>query len=313
MTLTPLEQLEFFVPEPKRAFSQLVETLLRDRFGSSAVQGSNAQGCIAVQGPVPGLPDGLSLFQPKYFCRYWQGSQRQQLRSAFQQAMQDRDGSVLQRWVLCVPTAITAKDRRWFDGWRKTQPLAIEALDGDEILKMLQAPAGRRTLELLRSWGVTIPGEESVRVTADLRVRAAEPGSGLTYYLYVSVSNGGGHAAPGLKVELAHSLTGHVSLRQDEREWADEGQGSLNPRALRACRPLLPQEERLVAVIPLGTRTPWPVHIRIKLSNPQGPTVEQHLTLERAALESATRFDFAAGPGSDLELIQPEPISAFAA
>ena len=38
LPLSPFEQLEFFVPEPRRAFGQIVETLLQGRFGPNAVR-----------------------------------------------------------------------------------------------------------------------------------------------------------------------------------------------------------------------------------------------------------------------------------
>src|SRR5205823_193631 len=117
-------------------------------------------------------------------------------------------------------------------------------LDGNDLLKMLEAPAGRRAVEKMRLWGVTVPGAESACIHGCLRVRAADPKSGLSHYLYVSLYNSGIYPAKALRVEFAHSPTRYFSLRQDEREWSDESKGRSNPRFLRGCRPLLPKEDR---------------------------------------------------------------------
>jgi hypothetical protein len=69
----------------------------------------------------------------------------------------------------------------------------------------------------------------------------------------------------------------------------------------------------LVAVIPLGPQTPWPVGLRVGVSVPGLTRVEQHLCLEQKALGPETRLDFAAGPGPELALVEAENLSAAAA
>jgi hypothetical protein len=314
MTLfSPFEQLEFFVPTPQRAFAEVVQTLLQDRFGLNVMQSCEIPDCLAARDPAGGLPECLSLYQPKYFLKDWHSVQRQQIRTAFQQAVTVRRNPPPHRWVLCVPATISPKDLYWFDRWRCVQPHAIEALEGNDLLRMLREPQGHRARQLLRGWGVTVPDSEGIGVHGRLRVSVAEPCSGLSHYLYVSLHHEGSDSVKGLRVELGHSPTHHVRLRQDEREWADEGGGNLNPRCLRAREPLLPQEDRPVAVIPIGMRTPLPVRLRLKLWSRSTGSVEQHLTLDRRALKSARQLDFLASPASKPELPQVWSIPAFAA
>lgn len=310
MTLfSPFEQLEFVVPEPQRAFGEVVQTLLQDHSGLNVIQSSDLRGCLAAQGPV----DGLALYQPKYFPEEWQGFQRQQIRAAFQRAIALPCTPPLRRWVLCVPTSLSPKDSYWFDRWRRAQPLSIEALEGNELLRILREPRGDRARRLLRGWGVTVPDPEGARVYGRLKVSVAGPRSGLSHYLYVSLNHRGSDPVKDLRVELAHSPTHYFHLCQDEREWADEGGGNLNKRRLQACRPLLPREDRLVAVIPIGRRTPLPAHFSLKLSSRITGSVEQHLSLDRRALKSARPLEFLPGPGREPALSQLWSISAFAA
>jgi hypothetical protein len=146
-----------------------------------------------------------------------------------------------------------------------------------------------------------------------MRVNAADPSSGLTHYLYAELYNGGGRAAKDLRIELAHSVTRCFSLRHDERQWHDEGQGQLNPRVLRAYRPLVPKESRLIAVIPISMQTPLPVSLRLRFSTKETAMLEQHLCLDGTMLDQGSQFDFVAGAGPELAPTPAPGISAAAA
>jgi hypothetical protein len=141
-------------------------------------------------------------------------------------------------------------------------------------------------------------------------------GALLSHYLYVSLRHAGHEALAAFEVELAHSPTLCLSFRPDERDWCEQappGGRGLPARRWRACRPLLPGEERLLAVIPVGAQTPWPLDLWLKHASPNGPVVEAHLRLEPAALKVAGRFDFVPGPGQQLFLSQTHSVSAPAA
>jgi hypothetical protein len=312
MALNPFEQLEFFVPEPRQVFGEIVEMILRERFGPGVRGLGEADGRIEVVGPSPGSPQGRTLYQAAYFVRRWQSYQRKQLRDALQRALEAP--SPPERWVLCVPTRLATEDLRWFESWRARQPIDLQVLDGNDWVGMLQEPSGRRALERICSWGVVLAsGAEPHRVHGRLRVSAADPQSGLTHYLYVSLYHRGETAVKGLRVELAHSVTRCFSLRHDERQWRDEGDGNLNPRMLHACGPLLPKQERLVAVVPISAQTPLPVGLRLRFSTEATARVEQHLRVDERVLVPVDRLDFAAGAGPRLVLVAEERVPVAAA
>lgn len=298
MILNPFEQLEFFVPEPRQAFNEVVENVLRGQFGAGVLQSSSREGRIQVLEPAASSLKRLTVYQAKYFVRRWESYQRRQVREAFQRAL--REDQAVRRWILCLPAGMAAEDLRWFNDWRTQQPIEVEVLDGNDLLTRLKAPSGRIGLEQMQSWGVTIPATESGRLSGRLRVNRAAPQSGLTYYLYASVYNGGTRPAKDLRLELAHSATRCLSLQHDERQWHDGGEIQINPRMLRACRPLLPKESRLVTVIPVSLQTPLPVKLRFRFWTQNTAMVEQHLTIEPRRLAQAAEFDFMTGPGPDL-------------
>jgi hypothetical protein len=305
MILNPFEQLEFFVPEPRQAFNEVVESILRGQFGAGVLQSVSKEGRIQVLEPSSGLSKRVTFYEAKYFVRRWESYQRRQVREALQRAL--REDQAVCRWTLCLPTRMAAEDLRWFSDWRKQQPIEVEVLDGNDLLARLKGPSGRIALEQMQSWGVTIPATEAAQLWGRLRVSPAAPKSGLTYYLYVSVYNCGGRPAKELRVELAHSVTRCLSLQHDERHWHQEGHAQLNnPRILRACRPLLARENRLVAVIPISLETPLPVNLRFRFSAQDTITLEQHLSLDARLLAQANEFDFIAGAGPELP---PTPTS----
>lgn len=297
MILNPFEQLEFFVPDPKQAFNEVVESILRGQFGSRVLHGVGKEGRIPVIEPSSGPSKRVALYQAKYFVRRWESYQRRQVREALQRAL--REDEALCRWTLCLPTRMAAEDLRWFNDWRKQQPIDVEVFDGNDLLAQLKAPSGGIAREQLQSWGVTIAATETAQLWGRLRVSPAAPNSGLTYYLYASVYNGGGRPAKDLRVELTHSVTRCLSLHHDERQWRAEGQAQLNPRLLRACRPLLPNENRLVTVIPISLQTPLPVSLRFRIWAQDTTMLDQHLSLDARMLVHATQFDFITGAGPE--------------
>lgn len=321
MILNPFEQLEFFVPEPKQAFNEIIESLLRGKFGAEAVSPFDVHGRLRVGQAGSGLAAGITLYQPKYFLRPWCSFRRKQIREAFQQTLGREGPSGLWRWVLCVPATLTPEDRRWFERWRREQPATIELLAGSELIQLLQGPGGRRALERMRAWGVTVPVADSARVRGQLRVQAAAShdrsmGGLVSHYLYVSLRHAGRESLAAFEVELSHSPTLCLSFQPDERDWREqalEGDRGLPAHRWRACRPLLPGEERLLAVIPVGVRTPWPLDFSLKHASPIGPVIEAHLRLEPSALNVIGRFDFVPGPGPKFFLTQSQSLSAPAA
>jgi hypothetical protein len=298
MILNPFEQLEFFVPEPRQAFNEVVESILRGQFGTRVLQSFSKEGRIQVLEPSSGSSKRVAIYQAKYFVRRWESYQRRQVREALQRTLREEHG--ICRWTLCLPTRMAAEDLHWFNEWRKQQPIEVEVLEGNDLLARLKGPSGRIALEQVQSWGVTVPTTETGQLWGRLRVSPAAPNSGLTHYLYASVYNGGGCPAKDLRVELTHSVTRCLSLQHDERHWHAEHRAQPNPRLLRACRPLLPKENRLVAVIPISLETPLPVTLRFRIWAQDTAMLEQHLSLDPRVLAHATQFDFITGTGPEL-------------
>jgi hypothetical protein len=321
MSLNPFEQLEFFVPEPKLAFNEIIESLLRGEFGAEAVSPFDVQGRLHVGGVETGSPVTTTFYQPKYFLRRWCSFKRQQIREAFQQTLGQEGPGGSWRWALCVPATLAPEDRRWFEHWRQGQPAAIELLAGPELLRLLQGPGGRSVLERMRAWGVTIPGADSAQVRGQLRVQPATShhrsmGALLSHYLYVSLRHAGHEPLTAFEVELGHSPTLCLNFWPDERDWREQrpqGGRGLPAHRWRACRPLLPGEERLLVVIPIGVQTPWPLDFSLKHASADGPVVEAHLRLEPAALNVTGRLDFVPGPGPQFYPPQAQKLSAPAA
>lgn len=298
MTLTPFEELEFFVPDPRQAFNEVVENLLRGQFGAGALQSFSKEGRIQVLEPLSGASKRVAIYQAKYFLGRWESYQRRLVREALQRAL--REGPAASRWTLCLPSQMAAEDLHWFDAWRKQQPIEVGTLEGNDLLARLKGPSGRFAVEQMQSLGVTIPATETAQLWGRLRVSPAAPNSGLTYYLYASVYNGGGRPAKELRVELSHSVTCCFNLQPDERQWRTEGRAQLNPRLLRACRPLLPDESRLVAVIPISRETPLPVNLQFRFWARNASMLEQHLSFDPRVPAHTNQFDFITGAGPDL-------------
>ncbi len=307
MALNPFEQLEFFVSEPKRAFGEVLGMILRERFGPAAECRPGADGDVRLRETLSEGGVRTTVYHPRYYIKRWRNSQRQQVREAFQ-ATAAAEGAALARWVLCVPTELAKEDLRWFTQWRAPLPVEVDVLDGNGLVQLLEEPCGRQAVERIRAWGVMVSGPESARVRGMLKVAPADPKSGLTHYLYVSVRNTGGHLARDLRVEVAHTKTNHLTFRQDERDWRDEGSPELGSRLYRACQPLTAGEERLLLVIPIGLGTPLPVQIRLKVSVRETLGVEQHLCVDARSLASGNRLDFIAGPGRELVPVGPLPV-----
>lgn len=321
MSLNPFEQLEFFVPEPKAAFNEIVESLLRGKFGAEAVSPFDVQGRLRVSGVGAGSPVAMTFYQPKYFLGRWCSFKRQQVREAFQQTLDLEGPGGSWRWALCLPAALAPEDRRWLEHWRKDHPAAVEVLAGAELLRWLQGPGGRPALERMRAWGVTVPRADSARVRGQLRVQSAASyphsmGALLSHYLYVSLHHAGREPLAAFEVELGHSPTCCLNFRPDERDWRElplQGGRGLPAHRWRACRPLRPGEERLLIVIPIGAQTSWPLDFSLKYALSDGPVVETHLRLEPAALNATDRLDFVPDPGPSFYAALARNLSAPAA
>ncbi len=151
----------------------------------------------------------------------------------------------LEKWVLVVPSDLTAANNRWFDEWKQSQRVEISVIDGSELTRKLALPECATARQMLRSWGViglpeqvllrgwiALYGEERFALVANIWLR-----------------NDGDRSARGIRAKLQHPETGTVAQDADGISWRRVG-GSLNPWELESLRMIHPGESILVHQIP---------------------------------------------------------------
>src|SRR5262245_55365206 len=65
-------------------------------------------------------PNGIDVFQVKYFPDGIEKSQKNQIRDSFATAKNSKKFKV-KSWTLCLPIDMSADETEWFEGWTKNQ------------------------------------------------------------------------------------------------------------------------------------------------------------------------------------------------
>jgi hypothetical protein len=65
-------------------------------------------------------PQGIHVYQCKFFPLGLEDSQKGQIRKSFQ-ACRDGDKFRLRKWTLCLPIDLSVDEKRWFEEWRSKQ------------------------------------------------------------------------------------------------------------------------------------------------------------------------------------------------
>ena len=65
-------------------------------------------------------PDGIHVYQCKFFPQGLEDSQKSQIRQSFQRC-RDNGKFRLQKWTLCLPVDLSVDEKRWFEEWRSKQ------------------------------------------------------------------------------------------------------------------------------------------------------------------------------------------------
>jgi hypothetical protein len=238
----------------------------------------------------------LTVYQSKYFTKVWTDSQKQKIRESFERASQSNDFT-LAEWFLCIPVRPARQDLRWFDEWRKKQPvpIPIDLIDGDDLTKMLASEKGSRTRQRFRDWGVFTVRHGYPVIQARVRCRKPDPRTGQTFRLLVSIENRGDRTADDIRVKVWHSDThGSVSV-SDSAFWNDDGTGSLNPRQLQAKRNLHPGESIDTLLISLVPATPFPFSISVECWLRDEGSSRQFLTFKDNQLSDGASLDLRPG------------------
>lgn len=153
---------------------------------------------------------GITIWQVKYFIDGIGGSQRAQIKDSFESAKRHADerANTIEKWILCVPTALDEKGHIWWNKWREETMhrtrFDIQLWDGDNLVELLSRPEARdvrREYYGRRTASAEYPPppgySDSVVPTAVPARRSSpnnwEPGSEhtfgeLTYLLYRDVS-----------------------------------------------------------------------------------------------------------------------------
>jgi hypothetical protein len=264
MAQNPFEQLQYFVPEPRQAFEDLVAMLLQD---CRKIDGRTKVHCG--DGGVDGYKGNfakdadLVIYQIKYFPNPLENSQKQQIRSSFKVASES-ERLRLKEWILCIPTRPTRKDLSWFHEWSGQQTVPIDMFDGDDLTQLLESPDGGRTRERFRDWGVFSVRSGSPVLQARIECVARDPRTRQTFRLNLFLKNRGDRTAEDIKVRLEHSPTKCTAVPPDQSLWDNIVVGSVNPRELRARSDLHPGEDISVIEIPLSPVTPFPLSISVR-------------------------------------------------
>jgi hypothetical protein len=295
------EQLENLdsVSEPRQAFEDIVTSILLDcGYTDGRVKVFRGDGGIdAFKGSLA-KGGKLTVYQSKYFTGPWGDSQKQQIRESFASVKKDFQ---LKKWFLCTPSRPTKEDLRWFDTWRKKQGVPIELIDGDDLVKMLNAPCASRARQRLRDWGVlSVPGGASIVQTEARVVTMDATHGGPAFRCMVFVKNQGDVTAEDVRITFRHSTSYSLPGSFNEVFWTKLNTTMFdvrNPITLQAKFGLHPGEGIELLQIPLGSTgaSPFPFAMSIEYWIKNQRSGRQSLVIEKPPVDDEITFQF--GPG----------------
>jgi hypothetical protein len=95
-------------------------------------------------------PDGVDVFQIKYFPVRIEESQRNQIRESFKRVRNNKDFKA-KSWTLCIPIEMSLDEQTWYDEWAAKQcdsGIEIQPVWGaTEIERLLMAPVNQEVRE----------------------------------------------------------------------------------------------------------------------------------------------------------------------
>jgi len=111
-------QLLYGVAGAREQFEQLCLQLITSSVPSAkGVRADPGDGGIDVFVGDWNDPDGIEVFQVKYFPNGIKESQKQQIRASFQQCVKNAQVNTKQ-WTLCLPIELSEEETAWFSRWK---------------------------------------------------------------------------------------------------------------------------------------------------------------------------------------------------
>jgi hypothetical protein len=114
-------QLIYGVAGAREKFEDLVSQLVRsEQPRADKVRIVQGDGGIDVHVGELTHPDGIDVYQCKFFPEGLKESQKGQIRKSFQACLAS-DQFKVKKWTLCVPVDLSVDEKTWFEEWRKNQ------------------------------------------------------------------------------------------------------------------------------------------------------------------------------------------------
>jgi hypothetical protein len=142
-------QLIYGVAGAREKFEDLASQLVRgEQPNADKVRIVRGDGGIDIHVGELTDPDGIHVYQCKFFPQQLEDSQKSQIRKSFQ-GCRESDKFKLKKWTLCLPIDLSVDEKRWFEEWRTKQAASgvlIEDAWGATKLEGLLYKENNRTL-----------------------------------------------------------------------------------------------------------------------------------------------------------------------
>jgi len=135
-------QLLYGVAGAREHFERLCADLIRAEFsGAKEVRSQPGDGGVDVYIGDWADPEGISVFQVKYFPVGLGSSQKDQVRRSFRTCIEN-DHFTVRRWTLCLPIDLSEEETAWFTKWKHQQAtnfLSVDRIDwwGESTIRQL--------------------------------------------------------------------------------------------------------------------------------------------------------------------------------
>jgi len=114
-------QLIYGVAGAREKFEDLASHLVKgEQPAADKVRVMQGDGGIDVHVGELTSPDGIEVYQCKFFQHGLDEAQKDQIRKSFQ-GCRDSDEFRTKKWTLCLPLDLSIEERKWFEQWRAKQ------------------------------------------------------------------------------------------------------------------------------------------------------------------------------------------------
>lgn len=114
-------QLIYGAAGAREKFEELAAHLIRsERPDTERIRIVHGDGGIDAHEGALSDPEGVDVYQTKFFPDGVGDSQKAQIRDSFNRTGENKDFRT-KSWTLCVPIDMSLEEKKWFDGWKATQ------------------------------------------------------------------------------------------------------------------------------------------------------------------------------------------------